>query len=256
MSKVELVGKNGMRLGPGATLGDIYGLTDKMRLPVEPMSRLTTIVNFLSEGGYGYGSLTEGCLASKIFKLSWVRGGKSYEYGLESSTLYNAGYPLQRIVDMGRSTLLGIDFGRITSVSFLGAEPSSPTFRYIDQDLEAVSVPAGATNAIFVNEKAASLFGLKRRGLLATFETGGEGEEVDEAWERRFIEDSLPAGLETVRILTVKSNLKSLVDISGDDSYFLTLACLKGFVVNLYCSARVRTMVNEAVGSLKHCYLF
>jgi len=254
VASVELVAENAIRLTSSATLDDIYRQTDEWRLPVEPLSRLTPIIRFLNEGGYGYGSLTEGSLASKIFRLSWIVDGKSYGYGLDNSTLYNAGYPLQRIVDMGESTLLEMDFGQIVSVTFLAVEPSTLSFRYVGQDIEAISIPAGATNALFVNEKAASLFGLPKAGLLATFEVGGEGEDARDAWGKRFVEDSLPSDLQALRMLTVKSNLKHLADIAGDDSHLLILACLKGFVANIYCTAQVKAKVNEAIGSMKHCY--
>lgn len=255
MAKVEIVGKNAIRLDSSASLGDIYKETD-LRLPVEPMSRSKPIVKFLHDGGYGYGSLTEGSLASKIYKFSWERKGRLYQYGLEGSTLYNAGYPLQRIVDMGKSELLQMDFGQIVSATFLAVKDSSPVVRYIKQDIEEFSVPAGAANAMFVNEKVASLLGLAGSGLVATFDRGrGTGEDAKMAWEKRFLEDSLPEDLETLRILTVKSNLKSLMDTAGVDSHFLTLASLKGFVVNIYCPAQARTKIDEAVGSLKHCYL-
>ncbi|TET47547.1 hypothetical protein E3J62_01095 [candidate division TA06 bacterium] len=256
MAKVELSGEKTIRLDSSANLEDIYKETDRLRLPVEPTSRSKPIVKFLHEGGYGYGSLTEGSLASKIFKLSWESGGRSYEYGLEGSTLYNAGYPLQRIVDMGKSRILQMDFGQIVSATFLAVDSSSPVVRYIKQDVEEFSVPGGATNAMFVDEKVASLLGLTGRGLLATFDQGRSvGEDAKEAWERRFFEDSLPRDLEKCRILTVKSNIKALMDVAGADSYFLTLASLKGFVINIYCSPRIRIKIDEAVASLKHCYL-
>ena len=256
MAKVEIVGKRTIYLDSSANLKDLYKETDDLRLPVEPMSISKPIVEFLREGGYGYGSLTEGGLASKIYKFSWECKGRLYQYGLEESTLYNAGYPLQRIVDMGKSRLLQMDFGQILSATFLAVEDSRPEVRYIKQDIEEFSVPAGATNAMFVNEKVASLLGLAGSGLVATFDQGGgSGEDAKKAWEKRFLEDSLPEGLETLRILTVKSNLKSLMDAAGADSYFLTLASLKGFVVNIYCPAQTRAKIDEAVGSLKHCYL-
>lgn len=255
MAKVEIVGKNAICLDSSASLGDIYNETD-LRLPVEPLSTSKPVVEFLHDGGYGYGSLVEGSLASKIHKFSWERRGRLYEYGLEGSTLYNAGYPLQRIVDMGRSQLLEMDFGQIVSATFLAVKPPSPVVRYMEQDIEQFSVPAGATNAVFVNEKTASLLGLAQRGLVVTFEQDSSvGKDAKEAWEKRFLEDSLPEGLEALRILTVKSNLKSLMDAAGADSYSLVLACLKGLVVNFYCSAQVRAKIDEVIGSLKHCYV-
>lgn len=256
MGKVEIVGKKTIYLDSSANLEDIYKETDDLRLPVEPMSISKPIVKFLRDGGYGYGSLTEGSLASKIYKFSWECRGRLYQYGLEGSTLYNAGYPLQRIVDMGESRLLQMDFGQIVSATFLAVESSSPVVRYTRQDVEEFSVPADATNAMFVNEQVAALLGLTGEGLVATFDRGGgTGEDAEKAWKKRFLEDSLPEGLETLRILTVRSNLRSLMDAAGADSYFLALASLKGFVVYIYCLAQARTKIDEVIGSLRHCYL-
>jgi hypothetical protein len=256
VAAVELLEKNRMRLSKEATLEDIYGETESLRLPVEPLSRKKTIVKFLREGGYGYGSLTEGELGSKILNLSWTSKGKSYTYGLENSTLYNAGYPLQRIVQMGRSDLLGMDFGQIEYVTFLTAEASSPAAWYSKADAGALQIPESATNAMFLNGKASSILGLPQKGLLVTLRGGrGPGEKVTGVWEKRFIEDSLPAGLEPLRILTVKSNLERLMDAAGGESYCAALATLKGFVLNLYCPANVKEAVSREVESLKYSYI-
>ncbi len=256
MATVELLDKNKMRLTKEATLEDIYSETDVLRLPVEPLSRKKTIVEFLREGGYGYGSLVEGSLASKILNLSWTSQGKHYTYGLENSTLYNAGYPLQRIVEMGRSGLLGMDFGQIDSFTCLAVEGSSPTAWYSDVEVGALAIPEPATNAIFLNGKAAALLGLPGKGLLVTLKTGrGPGEKVTGIWEKRFVEDLLPAGLATLRVLTVKSNLERLLGAAGDQGYCAAVATMKGFLVNAYCPAAVKDALSREVGSLGHSYI-
>jgi hypothetical protein len=245
-----------MRLTSEATLEDIYSTTDEWRLPVEPLSRRIPVVRFLLEGGYGYGSLTEGSLSSKILNITWSRNGKSYHYGLDKSTLYNAGYPLQRILPSGKSRILGTEMGEIECLTLLANQASTPVVHFEERDVEAIDVPADATDLVFLNEKAASLLGLSRSGLLVASPQGvASGGAAPEVWEKRHIEDALPGGLETTRVLAVKSSLPELLTTAGPESYGLVLATLKGFVVNLYCPEKTAVAVREKVGSLEHCYL-
>jgi hypothetical protein len=74
-------------------------------------------------------------------------------------------------------------------------------------------------------------------------------------WEKRHIEDALPDGLQTTRVLAVKSSLPELLSAAGPESYALVLATLKGFVVNLYGPEQTAGAVKEKVDSLKHCYV-
>ena len=256
MAKVELLGRNKIRLDSEATLEDIYSATDEWRLPVEPLSKRTAIADFLTQGGYGYGSLTEGSLASKILNLTWSKGGKSYQYGLPDATLYNAGYPLQRIVELGRSRILDMELGRIESLTLLAVEVSSPEFAFQKQEAHQIAVPSDANDAVFLNERTAALLGLDGAGLLTSFShrksTSGQ---TPEAWEKRFIEDALPRGLVATRVLTIRSNLTEMMDAAGPESYAVVLATLKGLVANIYCSSQTKGSLDQKVGSLKHCYL-
>jgi hypothetical protein len=255
VATVELL-DNKIRLTQEATLEDIHNATDEWRLPVEPLSKRIAIADFLLAGGYGYGSFTEGSLASKILNLSWMKGGRSYHYGLPDSTLYNAGYPLQRIVDMGRSRLLDMELGRIESLTLLAVRTSIPRLFFDKQKVEEIAIPADAREAVFLNEKAASLLGLHGAGLLtASSGSTAGGEDAGDAWQKRFIEDSLPRGLSTTRVLTVNSNVEGLVDAAGMESYVIALATPKGFVVNIYCTSEIRETLSQKVESLKHCYL-
>ena len=245
-----------MRLASGATLEDIHGATDNWRLPVEPLSRRIPIARFLLEGGYGYGSLTEGSLASKILNISWSRDGKSYHYGLEKSTLYNAGYTLQRIIDMGTSRLLGMELGEIESLTLLVGQVSTPTVQFRGMEAEQIVIPPDATDAVFLNEKSASVVGLNQAGLLIVSAQGGSSDgAAGQAWEMRYLEDALPEGLEKTRLLAVKSDLPALLEAAGSESYVVVLGTLKGFVANIYCPKQTKNAVEEKAESLKHCYL-
>lgn len=245
-----------MRLAAEATLEDIYSATDEWRLPVEPLGMRIPISRFLVEGGYGYGSLQEGSLAGKILNLTWKKEGKTYHYGLDDSTLYNAGYPLQRIIDMGRSNALNMDLGTIESVTVLAVESSTPNVYYKEEKIDNIDMPPDANDLVFLNERAASLFGLPREGILvAASASASEGKKAEDAWSKRFIEDTVPGGLKTLRVLALKSNLPDLLSTAQEESYVLVLATLKGYLVNIYCSQQVESALREKVESLEHCYL-
>jgi hypothetical protein len=245
-----------MRLNSEATLEDIYTTTDEWRLPVEPLSKRMTIADFLLQGGYGYGSLTEGSLASKILNLDWTKENRPYHYGLPGTTLYNAGYPLQRIVDMGKSRVLDTELGTIDSLTLLAVPAPARSLSFKKQDVQQMEIPADATDAVYVNEKAASLFGLDSAGsLIASSVAAPGGGDMGDVWQKRFAEDVLPPGLTISRILTVKSNLMELMEAAGTESYVIVLATMKGFAANIYCSEQARGALSKKVEALKNCYL-
>ena len=256
MAKVELLGGNKIRLDSEATLEDIHGITDELRLPVEPLSKRMTIADFLVQGGYGYGSLGEGSLASKILNFTWSKDGKSYSYGLPDATLYNAGYPLQRIVELGKSRILDMELGRIESLTLFAVEASAPAVAFQEQELDRIEVPPDAIDAVFFNERAAGLLGLGKAGLLTSVSHGGSKKgSAEKAWEKRYVEDSLPRGLVATRALVAGSRLAELVDSGGPEAYAVVLATLKGFVANIYCSPQAKGPLKQKMESLKHCYL-
>ena len=256
MATVEFLGGNKIRLDSEATLEDIYSATDEWRLPVEPLSKRMTIVDFLEQGGYGYGSLTEGSLASKILSFTWSKDGKSYSYGLPDATLYNAGYPLQRIVELGKSRILDMELGRMESLTLLAVEARAPGVAYQEQELSGIQVPPDAMDAVFLNERAAGLLGLGRAGLLTSMShKRPEGGPAEKAWEKRFAEDALPRGLVPTRALVTGSSLTELMDSAGPEAYAVVLATLKGLVANIYCTPEAKGPLDQKVESLKHCYL-
>ena len=70
---LEKVSENALKLSGDVSLSDIYSRFPDCELSVEPLSAKKPLSDFISAGGFGYGSLREGPFNSKIFNIEWKR---------------------------------------------------------------------------------------------------------------------------------------------------------------------------------------
>ena len=234
---LEKVAEDIVRMDAGMTLAELYSQIGAYRLPVEPLSREQPLGEFLLEGGFGYNALREGPLASKLYRVKASGSEGSFEYGLEHSTLYNAGYPLHRILCAGADGLTGVRFEKIEEIT-VPVVPEEKSF-VVWENMEGgdLRVPPEATNALFINEFGAGLMGLEGRGMLTTYPLVPEREGVsrDDAWEQRFLQDQLPEAHRTSKFLTMKSGSVQAFEIFAEscEGLFLALFCNIGVLLVL-----------------------
>ena len=231
---LEKVSENVLKLSGDVSLSDIYSRFPDCELPVEPLSAKKPMSDFISSGGFGYGSLREGPFNSKIFNIEWKRPKYSFKYGLSDSTLYAAGYPLQRITAALPHKLYNKSLGEIGEVLIPVRNREEAKVVFKPGDAPDFQVPSMARDALFVNSKAADLVGLPGQGTVAIYphDTGieVEGGDAGEFMQKRFIEDNLN-GTQVLRLLTQKSSAAKLYEMAGADNIFLALHVNIGLLV-------------------------
>ena len=231
---VEKVSENVLKLSGDVSLSDIYTSFPDCELFVEPLSSKKPLSDFISSGGFGYGSLREGPLNSKIFRIKWKRSNYSFKYGLMDSTLYAAGYPLHRMAAALPHELYNKPLGEIQEVVIPVRSKEEVKVVYQSKEDADFRVPPMARNVLFVNDKAASLVGLPGRGTVVMYSPDAmpesEGVDAGEFMQKRFIEDNLNSD-QVLRALTQKSGAAKLYELTGEDNLFLALSINIGLLV-------------------------
>lgn len=229
---LEKVSENVLKLSGDVSLSDIYSRFPDNELFVEPLSSKKPLSEFISRGGFGYGSLREGPLNSKIFRIKWKRPKYSFKYGLMDSTLYAAGYPLHRMVAALPHELYGKSLGEIQEVVIPVRDKEAAKVVYEPRVEFEFSVPPLARDFLFVNSKAAPVVGLPGQGTVAVYphDAPSEGGDAGEFLQKRYIEDNLN-GDQVTRVLTQKSGAAKLYELAGQDNLFFALSVNIGLLV-------------------------
>jgi hypothetical protein len=182
-------------------------------LPVEPLSAKRTICQFIKEGGIGYNSMEKRTLGSSIFQLSSKFSGIKFNYGSKYKTLYNAGYPLHRIIECPlSSTEIPQKFGQIEKVILPVNKSENVEVTFQNIGLDQLHINDNASNIFFINEFGAELMGLEAEGIVKTYRIGHAEEKKprNDVWEKRFLEDLIPADHNALKVLTMKSGLAEI----------------------------------------------
>ena len=232
---LEKVNENVLKLSGDVSLSDVYAKFPDSELFVEPLSSKKPLSEFIASGGFGYGSLREGPLNSKIFRIKWKRPKYSFSYGLMDSTLYAAGYPLHRITAALPHELYNKSLGEIQEIVIPVRDKEEVRVVYEPKDEADFHVPPMAHNVLFVNDKAASIVGLPGQGTVVMYSPDAaipesEGGDAGEFSQKRFIEDNL-SGDQVLRILTQKSGATKLYELAGADNLFFALSIHIGLLV-------------------------
>jgi hypothetical protein len=267
---LEKVNENVLKLSGDVSLSDIYSKFPDCELFVEPLSSKKPLSEFIASGGFGYGSLREGPLNSKIFKIKWKRPKYSFSYGLMNSTLYGAGYPLHRMVSALPHELYNRSLGEIQEIVIPVRDKEEVKVVYEPKEEANFHVPPMARDVLFVNDKAASIVGLPSQGKVVTYSAdatpqippnppllkGGTyepeplpnegayesepslkegasesgGGDGGEFLQKRFIEDNLN-GDQVLRVLTQKSGAAKLYELAGANDLFFALVINIGLLV-------------------------
>ena len=231
---LEKVSENALKLSGDVSLSDIYSRFPDCELSVEPLSAKKPLSDFISAGGFGYGSLREGPFNSKIFKIKWKRPKYSFSYGLPDSTLNAAGYPLHRITAALPHELYNKSLGEIQEILIPVRDRKEAKVTFKPADSPDFQVPSMARDVLFVNDKAASLIGLPGQGTVAVYPHDApiesDGVDAGDFMQKRFIEDNLN-GTQVLRLLTQKSSAAKLYELAGEDNLFLALHINIGLLV-------------------------
>ena len=231
---LEKVDENVLKLSGDVSLSDIYSMFPEKELFVEPLSSQKPLSEFISCGGFGYGTLREGPLNSKIFRVKWQRPKYSFKYGLMDSTLNAAGYPLHRMVAALPHELYNKSLGEIREVVIPVRDKEDVKVVYEPKESADFHVAPMARSVLFVNDKAASLVGLPGQGTVAIYPpdipTESDGQDAGEFLQKRFIEDNLN-GDQVSRVLTQKSGAEKLCELAGADNLFFALSVNIGLLV-------------------------
>jgi hypothetical protein len=231
---LEKVDDNVLKLSGDVTLHDIRARFPEYELFVEPLSSKKPLSEFISSGGFGYGSLREGPFNAKIFKIKWNRPKYSFSYGLMNSTLNAAGYPLHRITAALPHKLYNKSLGTIQEIVIPVRDKEEAKVVYESKNGADFDVPPMARSVLFVNGKTASIVGLPGQGKVAMYPSDAasesDGEDAAEFMEKRFIEDNLN-GTQVMKVLTQKSGAAKLYELAGADNVFFALAVNIGLLV-------------------------
>ena len=205
-------------------------------LPVEPLSAKKTISRFIKEGGIGYNSLQEGTLGSKIFQMSSSFDEIKFTYGSKYKTLYNAGYPLHRIMEGPLfSKNMTKRFGHVEAVILPVRIKKKVKGSFRNEKIDQLHIPDNATNVFFINNFGAGLMGLEGEGFVTTFQ-----DEIEvnynfekEVWEKRSFEDQIPANHVTMKYLVMKSRLEEIYKIFNKnvEGLFFALCVHNGILI-------------------------
>jgi hypothetical protein len=242
-----------VELNGDASFEEVNAELGKYCLHVEALSEKKTISQFIKEGGLGYNSLREGTFGSKILQVTASFSGKEYSYGCKYKTLYNAGYPLHRIIEGPLfSRRLAQRFGRVESVIMPVKIAASVELSFQKNTIDALHVPDYASNVFFTNDFGAELIGLAGEGIVTAYRHGINLEKKmkAEVWERRFLEDLIPHDHEPVKFLTIKSRLKEIYNIFKKNAQGLFFALWVRNGILLLMSGE-KKQLNKLVGDIR-----
>lgn len=266
MGRIKKVINNIYKIPGDATLQDIYQeLTDK-HLPVEPLSMNQSIEDFILEGGTGFNSLKRGRLGKTICEIKAEYDGKPFKYGLPFTTLFAAGYPLQRIIEGSKNNTFIKKFDKIDYITIPLIEKEELKILWKKSEYQPFTLPSSSLNGFYLNTYSAKLFGLKGEGFCVVLpkdaEEGQEGWElIDETiWSRRFFIDTLDNDEKTMKIFTQMSNVLSISDKFSEitkgakKSIFFVLYTNLGLLVLISGSLEILDSVWEEIKDLKLTY--
>jgi hypothetical protein len=209
-----------VELNGDASFKEVNAELGEYCLPVEPLSAKKTINQFIKEGGIGYNSLQGRTLGFSIFQMSSAFSGINFTYGSKYKTLYNAGYPLQRIIEGPLfSKKLSQQFGRIESVILPVKKNKTVEVSFHNIQLDQLHIPDHASNVFFINNFGAELMGLEREGIVKTYRNRSEANKKlkKEIWGKRFLEDRIPADHDTMKFLTMNSRLAEIYKVFNEN---------------------------------------
>ncbi len=235
MALIEQVSQDVIAVPAEWSLTEAYGKLGGKVFYIEPLSARQSLADFILGGGLGWGSLRHGSFASKLYKVQTDK----FTFGSGNSTSVNAGYPLHRLVEGMPHDLCPLPDAKIEKVTVPVRPKPQVKAVFRACSLADAAVPAPAANFVWVNAAAASAFGVSGQGSIAFFEEyepEGEGEPVEGAWDKRFFEDAVPHGLSLLKLLTVRSSLGRLEEISKNVARFFicvwthlgVMACISG----------------------------
>jgi hypothetical protein len=258
MAKIEWVADDIITVDAKSSLSEIYPQLGDKEFYVEPLSYKASLRKFIRKGGLGYGSLKEGTFTSVVHQIEF----ENCTYGLRYATLYNAGYPIHRMVENGPHDFCDIPTGEIRRITFPVRKRRNLKIYYQHRALEGMELHPHAEDQLFVNGFGADLFGLEKAGVIiacpAKLPCIGEEMPIN-IWDNRFVGDGLPADHETIRVLTQKSNLhkaKELFDGAlekhspGEGGLFYTLFTNLGMLLLLSGKPAVIGALRREIESL------
>jgi len=228
---IERIEEDIIKVKSTVSLSEIYDKFPDKQMFVEPLSTHQSVGDFLKEGGFGWGSLRDGSLGAKIYKLRANSGMGEFEYGTGYFPLYNVGYPLHRqMVGPHNSNNFG-KIGEIKEITFPLRKKERVNIIYKLGTISEVKIPDCALSSIYLNKGAAKLFGLSDRGLLSVFPPyiPLSEETKNDLWKNRFFEDKIKGKLQ--KFFTVNSNLEKIEGMMGKNDIFAVLFTQLGPVV-------------------------
>jgi hypothetical protein len=245
---IESVDSDRIRVSGDVTLAEVYEALPSIELFVEPLITSQTLADFVAEGGMGLGTVPVGTFAGQICSLKGVYEGLEYRYGIGGAPLYNTGYPLQRIIEGPNGGLLKGKFEELTEMILRARAKSGRNVAHTAAS--AIDLPPhGDDDAMFVNEVAARAMGLSGAGNVVAKKIDGAG---DDAWNKRFLLDSIPSGQEKFIALTQLSGAKELQSVHaarGGDGLFAAIKAHLGVLVVASASADgVKDLAHKADG--------
>ncbi len=205
-------------------------------LPVEPLSAKKTISQFIKEGGIGYNSLREGTLGSKLFQMSSSFDEIRFTYGSKYKTLYNAGYPLHRIMEGPLfSKNLSKRFGQVEKIILPVKKKKNVEVSFHNIQLDQLHIPDHASNVFFINNFCAEIMGLEGEGIVTFYrnETNAKRNIEKKVWRNRFLEDRIPPDHNTIKFLIMKSKLDEIYQIFNEnvEGLFFALCVHNGILI-------------------------
>ena len=237
MSKIKRIINNLYKIPGDVTLQDIYQELPDKQLPVEPLSMNQSIEDFILEGGTGFNSLKRGRLGKTICEIKAEYDGKTFKYGLPFTTLFAAGYPLQRIIEGSKNSNFIKKFDKIDYISIPLKEKEEIKVLWKKSEYETLTIHPSALNGFYLNSYSAKILGLKDKGFCVTlpkdYESTMEGwESLDETiWDNRFLIDKIGEDKKIMKIATQKSTVEDIFEkFSGTikdvkKSVFFALFC-------------------------------
>ncbi len=245
---LKTIGEDAVRLEASLTVADLHEVIPGRELLVEPLSSHETLAEFLRSGGLGWGSARNGTLASTLLRVKTSR----FEYGSEKMTLYNVGYPLQRLVEGNAAATAGTEFGEVRELTLRVVPRRKRRAFRLGDGLTGLRLPPEALDAFYANEGGAQLLGLDAPGAVVLFPESfagapETGELPGELWEKRFIADGLSEGKKLLRIHALRSHLPKLLELCPPGEAFLTLVTHLGFLVGISGSKESLAEIRSAV---------
>lgn len=240
-----------------ASFKDVCAELGEYCLPVEPFSENKTISSFIKEGGTGYNSLQNKTLGFSIFELSSTFSGIKFTYGSKHKTLYNAGFPLHRIIEGPIfSKELSEKFESIEKVVLPVRKNKDVEISFNKEDLDQLlklGVPDYASNIFFINEFGAKLMGLESEGIVTTYLNPGKESLKSNIniWGKRFLEDLIPDDHDTIKFLAMNSRVGQIYKLFNENSQglFFALRVHKGILVLM---SGKRTQLDTLSENIKH----